>query len=97
MNTMKTFREYAEDINEAVDGEEYTVVLLGGSIGEKPIRTLSQLKGDKVIDTSKIYTDKDEAKKQAKQMNKYLSPGEKKYYRLKYTVATIVNGVYTGK
>jgi hypothetical protein len=38
----------------------------------------------------------DKAQEKAKRMNTYLSPGEKKYYGLKYVVAEVENGKYTG-
>ena len=75
---------------------EYTVALLGGSIGSKPIRSVRELRGIEVIDPNGISS-KEKAKENAKKMNGYLSPGEKKYYGLKYVVAEVENGKYTGK
>jgi len=80
-----------------LSGIKYTVVLLGGSIGEKPIRSVKELEGKEVINKKKIFNIPEEAKKYARQMNKYLSPGEKKYYGLKYVAAELKDGVFTGK
>ena len=80
----------------SLSGDVFTVVMLGGSIGSKSIRTLSQLKGEDVMDP-KVYVDIDQAKAAKKRMNKILSPGEKKYYGLKYVVARVKDGKYTGK
>lgn len=77
--------------------EQYTVVLIGGSVGGKPISSVGQLKGQSVVDSDNLFDDKAEAKSKAKSLNKNLSPGEKKYYRMSYKVATVVNGKYTGK
>ncbi len=74
--------------------KKYAVVLLGGSIGEKRISSLKHLTNQKVMDEELFSLDK--AKEKAKRMNAYLSPGEKKYYRLKYVVAEVENGKYTG-
>lgn len=82
-------------ISEAEDSK-YAVVLLGGSIGSKPIRSTRELKGMEVIDPNSVSS-KEKAKENAKKMNSYLSPGEKKYYGLKYVVAEVENGKYTGR
>ncbi len=76
--------------------KEYGLVMLGGSIGEKPIRSVAELKGKTVVDP-KVFPSIEKAKENAKRMNGYLSPGEKKYYGLKYVVAEIEDGKYTGK
>jgi len=88
---------FSENTESDLTGTKYTVVLLGGSIGEKPIRSVRELKGKEVINKEKVFDTPEEAKKYAKQMNKYLSPGEKKYYGLKYVVAEIKDGIFTGK
>ena len=80
-------------INEAED-VKYAVVLLGGSIGDKRISSLKHLTNEKIMDKELFSLDK--AKEKAKRMNTYLSPGEKKYYGLKYVVAEVENGKYTG-
>lgn len=92
------FKGIRESLDEKLSlvGDVFDVVMLGGSIGEKPIRSLSQLKGQDVI-SREIFVDKEEAKAYAKRRNKMLSPGEKKYYRIKYVVAAVSNGKYTGK
>ena len=80
-------------IKESENGK-YAVVLLGGSIGEKRISSLKHLTNEKVMDKELFSLDK--AQEKAKRMNKLLSPGEKKYYGLKYVVAEVDNGKYTG-
>lgn len=80
-------------IKESENGK-YAVVLLGGSIGEKRISKIQQLTNKDIMDEELFSLDK--AKEKAKRMNKLLSPGEKKYYGLKYVVAEVDNGKYTG-
>ena len=58
--------------------EEYGVFRNGGSIGEKPS-----------TEPHKKFDSAEEAKAHAKGMNKQLSRGEKKYYRIKYHVKPI--------
>jgi hypothetical protein len=36
-----------------------------------------------------VFSDKEEAKAKAKRMNKLLSPGEKKYYKMRYIVREV--------
>jgi hypothetical protein len=76
----------------------YDVVRIGGSIGEKTLHSKRELKGVrcKSKDTE-MYTDINLAKEMVKRLNKILSPGEKKYYGIKYVVAEVINGKYTGK
>ena len=65
--------------NEETIGEEYGLYRKGGSVGEKNDHPVH----GKLI--SKHATP-EEAKKEAKAYNKTLSPGEKKYYHMKYHV-----------
>jgi hypothetical protein len=96
---MKTIVDiYEKIVNEDSANIQYDVVRLGGSIGEKSIRDHRDLKGVKVPYTDKeLYTDKSLAQEAAKRLNKVVSPGEKKYYGIKYVVAEIKDGKYTGK
>jgi hypothetical protein len=55
-------------------GDEFHVVVKGGSIGSS---------GPHVTST---HATREEAAEKAKRMNKLLSPGEKKYYGLGYSV-----------
>lgn len=80
----------------SLTGPVYDVVMLGGSIGSKSIRKLSHLSGEEAMG-KKVYVDRDEAKAAVKRFNKMLSPGEKKHYGLKYVVAEVKDGKYTGK
>jgi hypothetical protein len=76
---------------------QYTTVMLGGSIGEKPIRSLRDLKGTPLGKFNEIYDSKDDAKVSARKSNKLLSPGEKEYYGISYKVAEVIDGKFTGK
>lgn len=68
------FREFlTTNLNE--DNVKYAVIRLGGSIGEKI-----------TIGPKDIFDNKEAAKENAKVSNKLLSPGDKKYYGIKYTV-----------
>lgn len=99
MKLIEKIDEFLGDIiTEAaqISGTQYTFVLLGGSLGDSPIRSLKDLKGKKVIEADGVYNSKEEAQEKVKRMNKLLSPGEKKFYRMKYTVAELKDGVYTG-
>ena len=84
---MKTIKEAQDTF--------YTKVLLGGSIGEKPISSVRQLKGIS-FKTGQKFETSDICKDSCKISNKNLSPGEKKYYNLKWVCAEVVNGKYTG-
>jgi hypothetical protein len=91
---MKTYREL---VQEEEDEFQYATALKGGSIGEKNIRSASDLKGMSVKGNTSVQFTKDDAKAEAKRRNKSLSPGEKKYYGLKYFVVQVKDGKYTGK
>lgn len=70
------FRDFLlneSDINE--DNVKYAVIRLGGSVGE----TIT-------VGPKDIFDNKEDAKESAKVSNKLLSPGDKKYYGIKYTV-----------
>ena len=91
-------KEEIQKLNEKdMTGMKYAVVLKGGSIGEKNIRSLRDLKGQKVVDTKRVYDSYEEAVKSKKSYNKMLSPGEKQYYGLLYIVAGVQDGIFTGK
>ena len=86
-----TFRELVES-----NDLQYTVVRLGGSIGEKTIWAVRHLKGEK-YDGEFIYDTLEDAKSEAKERNKCLSPGDKKHYGIKYVTASLKNLIFTGK
>lgn len=77
--------------------ESFTIVMLGGSIGGSTIRSLRELKGKDIIDPDYEFSDRQTASDKAKRLNKILSPGEKKYYGIKYKVASLINKKFTGK
>lgn len=90
-------KNFTELIDEAMISQGWAVMRVGGSIGEKTIRSVRDLKGEKVDPKEKTYTDKQTAKDTVKRMNKLLSPGEKKYYGIRYITAEIQAGKFTGK
>jgi hypothetical protein len=63
--------------------ESFAVYRKGGSVGELSGQKDYHPTHGKLI---KTFDDKDEATSHAKSMNKTLSPGEKKYYRINYHV-----------
>jgi len=80
------------------DDIQYAAVMLGGSIGQKNIRSKRELKGIPVADLNSVFSELSEAKAKASRMNRdVLTPGEKNYYGLKYVVAEVLDGKYTGK
>lgn len=88
MNYVQTFENF---LNE---GTEYAVVLVGGSIGDKP--RPRDAKGYAGMDAKgKELFSLDKAKEKATRMNKtVLSPGEKSHYGLKYIVVPVENGKF---
>ena len=52
----------------------YAVIRTGGSIGEKPTNIIA------------TYEDKEIAKQHARRLNRGLTPGERQYYKIKYSV-----------
>lgn len=100
---MNKFNELCESILEEGPrvAVEWTTIQIGGSIGEKTVHSVSALRGvavDKSKSYFEAYDDYEDAKAEAKRRNKGLSPGEKKYYGIRYVVAGIdADGNYTGK
>ena len=69
----------------------FAVMLTGGSIGDKPRPSNArEFKGMPVPKDEQLFS-KEDATAKAKRMNKSMSPGERKHYRLKYVVVP-VNG-----
>ena len=89
---MKTYKEFliAEESKSGFD-----IVQIGGSIGERSVHSVRDLKGKPC--SSPLIEDPEKAKEALKRRNKGLSPGEKKYYGIKYKLAKVENGKYTGK
>jgi len=71
-----TFRTLKQESND----EQFGVYLQGGSIGDN--RDKSPIGGEK-------FPTRALAQEKAKRMTKALSPGEKKYYKMKYTAKPI--------
>jgi hypothetical protein len=71
-----------------VDQVKYVVVRSGGSIGES--KGSFDRSNNKLIEIFDNENAEEEAKNFAKRMNSTLSPGEKKYYKIKY-IAKIYN------
>jgi hypothetical protein len=78
-----------------MEGVDYAVMLTGGSIGDKPRpRDAKGFVGMDVARDEELFT-LDKAKEKATRMNKtVLSPGEKKYYGLKYVVVPVKGGKF---
>lgn len=77
---MKLREAKKDSISDFEPGVElWAVYLDGGSMGERN------------SDPKAVFDDQAEAKDHSKRMNKVLSPGEKKYYRMKYTVKKLKN------
>lgn len=72
---------YAGKTKESQIAEGHGVFLSGGSVGEK--------RSGKPVE---VHKNIDDAKAQAKRLNKLLSPGEKQNYRLKYHVKPVEEG-----
>jgi len=66
-------------LKNAINEKKYGVYMSGGSIG----------RGKNNYEPSSIHDSQEEAKTKTKRMNENLSPGEKKYYKIKYTVRAI--------
>lgn len=64
------------------DDERYCVVQTGGSIGETS--TFKYRLGSERCRISRDNMTAEEAKQYAKEMRQFLSPGERKYYRISY-------------
>lgn len=78
---------YESEINYQTD--EFALVRVGGSIGSKgsyPVYAAGKM--GTVVETS---NDKEDLKTKAKSMRKSLSPGERSYYGMNYTVITLTN------
>jgi len=85
MNQFHTFENF---LNE---GTNYAVMLIGGSIGDKPRPRDAKGYAGMDVDKDEWLMDLNNAKAKAKRMNDNLSPGEKKHYGLKYVVVPVKN------
>lgn len=72
-------------IGEAAEGETYVVYRQGGSISDQ--KFCNAQVGYSHVKVVKIGLDKATAMEERKAYNKTLSPGEKKYYGIKYAIA----------
>lgn len=83
-------------VKESVTNEntQYAVMLTGGSIGDTPRPRDAKGYIGMPSNTEDLYT-KEKAKEKADRMNKtVLSPGERKYYRLKYVIVPVKDGKF---
>jgi len=69
--------------------DKFALVFVGGSIGSKPKYPVF-VKGS-MASIHETGNDKDELKEKATRMRKQLSPGEKKYYGMNYTVIELTS------
>lgn len=81
-------RSRMQDTNMATGGgvssnDQYCVVMAGGSIGER--NGVFDRAMNKLVATFDMRDAEGKAREYAKRMNATLSPGEKKYYKIKYT------------
>ena len=76
---------YESTIEEAAEGETYVVYREGGSIGEG--KHCNARVGSKHVSVVQVGLDRETAMSERKAFNKCLSPGDKKYYRIKYSIA----------
>lgn len=74
----------AEDVERELlpDSERYAVIFTGGSVADSERQKLRY--GNEHCSVYKDNLTADEAKALAKRWNSFLTPGEKKYYRMKY-------------
>ena len=84
----KIIREEIQSLKEAYDYDKvdqtkpYGVFLLGGSIGSGSGAFIDRKTGAKLVAT---FDNENNAKRIAKTRNRRLSPGEKKYYGMRYS------------
>jgi hypothetical protein len=95
INTFESFLSESESVNQEILAEgdvnyktdKFALVSKGGSIGSRadyPVFVSGKM--GSIIETS---NDKEALKEKSKRMTKSLSPGERKYYGLGYTVIEI--------
>lgn len=68
----------------------FTVVLVGGSIAERQVSNKKELRGKSPNEKSLFFDSRESAVIYAKRLNKSISPGEKKYYGLKYVSCEVL-------
>ena len=85
---MNQFQSFEKFLNEGIN---YAVMLIGGSIGDKPRPRDAKGYAGMDVDKDEWLTYLNNAKAKAKRMNDNLSPGEKKHYGLKYVVVPVKN------
>ena len=75
----ESMKAYGDAVKKAygVKDSKYTVIRTGGSVGDKSFK--------------EEFDSEEKAKEYAKKMNSQLSPGEKKYYKIKYKVVAPKN------
>ena len=91
VHTFESFVNESKDVNE---GAYYAVMLIGGSIGDKPRPRDAKGYAGMDVDKDEWLTDLNNAKAKAKRMNTNLSPGEKSHYGLKYIVVPVKDGKF---
>ena len=89
MKNIKTYEDFLleSEINEAdvnYQTDQFALVLVGGSIGS--VGSFPLFVSGQMASIFQTGNDKEELDEKKKRMNKQLSPGEKKYYRMSYKV-----------
>lgn len=92
---LKDQKDYDSIINESAS--QFAVMLTGGSVGDNNRPSNARgFKGYPVPANQDLF-DKESAKAKAKSMNKYLTPGEKSHYGLKYVIVPVENGQFVNE
>ena len=94
MKHIHTFENFVKESNNVNEGTDYAVMLIGGSIGDKPRPRDAKGYAGMDVDKDEWLTDLNNAKAKAKRMNANLSPGEKSHYGLKYVVVPAKDGKF---
>ena len=94
MKRIHTFENFVKESNNVNEGTDYAVMLIGGSIGDKPRPRDAKGYAGMEVGADEELLSQDKAKEKAKRMNTNLSPGEKSYYGLKYVVVPTKDGKF---
>ena len=94
MKHLHTFENFVKESNDVNEGTDYAVMLIGGSIGDKPRPRDAKGYAGMEVGADEELLSQDKAKEKAKRMNTNLSPGEKSHYGLKYVVVPTKDGKF---
>ena len=94
MKHIHTFENFLNESNDVNEGTDYAVMIIGGSIGDKPRPRDAKGYAGMDVDKDEWLMDLNSAKAKAKRMNANLSPGEKSHYGLKYVIVPVKDGKF---